>query len=287
MRILFTSDLHGRKSHYLSVARAAVEHRVEAVLLGGDLMAVTGNPFTSDSRQRRFLEEFLVPWLQELRSRIPHLAVPFVLGNHDWSSNLDALQAAEERGDCARVHGRLVALGPRHQILGFQFSPPSPFFVKDLERRDLATDRGFPEESSHRALLSTPEGIVSVVRSEEYFDRHPSIEEELARLPAPEVPSRTVLLCHAPPHGTGLDVLHDGRHVGSRALRRYIESSGFLLSFHGHVHEAPEVSGRMSERIGRTLSFNPGQDYGSWRGVVLDLDNPKAIWHSTLGFRSV
>lgn len=287
MRILFTSDLHGRKSHYRSTARAALEHRVEAVLLGGDLMEVTGNPLTSDVRQRRFMTEFFGPWLQELQSRIPHLAVPLVLGNHDWSSNLDALRPAEERGDCALVHGRLVALGPRHQVLGFQFSPPSPFLAKDLERRDLAADRGFPDDSSHRALLSTPEGIVPVARSEEYFDRHPSIEEEIARLPAPEAPSRTVLLCHAPPHGTGLDILFDGRHVGSRALRRYIESSGFLLSLHGHVHEAPEVSGRIFERIGRTLALNPGQEYDSWRGIVLDLDNPKVIWHSTAGYRTV
>ena len=38
MKILFTSDLHGRKKLYDGLIRTCIEESVDAVILGGDLL---------------------------------------------------------------------------------------------------------------------------------------------------------------------------------------------------------------------------------------------------------
>ncbi len=62
-----------------------------------------------------------------------------------------------------------------------------------------------------------------------------------------------ILLSHAPPHGTTLDIPRAGGHVGSRSVRRYIEEFQPLLCVCGHIHESAGM-----ERLGRTLAVNPG-----------------------------
>ncbi|MDK2383465.1 MAG: metallophosphoesterase family protein [Candidatus Korarchaeota archaeon] len=62
-----------------------------------------------------------------------------------------------------------------------------------------------------------------------------------------------VLVSHAPPHDTKLDVIRSGAHVGSKALREYVEREQPLLCVCGHIHESPGV-----DRIGRTVLVNAG-----------------------------
>ncbi|HBE73812.1 MAG TPA: hypothetical protein DDW31_06995 [candidate division Zixibacteria bacterium] len=62
-----------------------------------------------------------------------------------------------------------------------------------------------------------------------------------------------VLLCHQPPHGTKVDRVMGGLHVGSRRIRQFIEESKPLACFCGHIHESPGV-----DRIGETAVCNPG-----------------------------
>lgn len=67
------------------------------------------------------------------------------------------------------------------------------------------------------------------------------------------VPACDVLLCHAPPARTPLDVLgKNGRHVGSEALRDLAgRHDGTYVC--GHIHEAPGAA-----QIGRCLCLNAG-----------------------------
>ena len=43
-------------------------------------------------------------------------------------------------------------------------------------------------------------------------------------------------------------------HVGSIAVKRFIEERQPLLTLHGHVHEAARLTGEWKIRIGRELS---------------------------------
>jgi Icc-related predicted phosphoesterase len=62
-----------------------------------------------------------------------------------------------------------------------------------------------------------------------------------------------ILISHNPPLNTNCDALDNGMHVGSAAVRAFIETAQPVLCFCGHIHEARSV-----DRIGRTTIINPG-----------------------------
>ncbi len=65
--------------------------------------------------------------------------------------------------------------------------------------------------------------------------------------------SRQVMLAHPPPRDTGLDRVHNGRHVGSVSVRDAIEKQRPALVACGHIHESRGI-----ERIGPTTIVNCG-----------------------------
>ena len=62
-----------------------------------------------------------------------------------------------------------------------------------------------------------------------------------------------VLVSHHPPKDTKLDTVYSGEHIGSSAVRQFIEKNKPSIVFCGHVHEATGI-----DRIGDTLLVNPG-----------------------------
>lgn len=62
-----------------------------------------------------------------------------------------------------------------------------------------------------------------------------------------------ILVSHAPPSDTSVDRTFLGRHVGSKALRDFIETFQPDLVLCGHIHEARGV-----DHIGTSLIINPG-----------------------------
>lgn len=72
-----------------------------------------------------------------------------------------------------------------------------------------------------------------------------------------------IILSHVPPHGTVADRVHFGHHVGSRALREFIEERQPPLVVCGHIHE-----GRGIDRIGETIVVNPGPLFRKYYAVI-------------------
>ena len=70
-------------------------------------------------------------------------------------------------------------------------------------------------------------------------------------------------------------MIHSGQHVGSRAIRRFIEAHQPPLALAGHIHESPRTSASYRDAIGRTQVVNPGQ-FGTSRlcGVWFDPADP-------------
>ena len=65
---------------------------------------------------------------------------------------------------------------------------------------------------------------------------------------------RIKIFCpHAPPRDTACDRIHSGLHVGSTAVRAFVERAQPDLVLCGHIHES-----RGEDRIGRTRVVNPG-----------------------------
>ncbi len=66
-------------------------------------------------------------------------------------------------------------------------------------------------------------------------------------------PQNLILLIHQPPFNTRADCLYGNEHVGSFALRRFVEQVQPLAYFTGHIHE-----GKGIDFIGKTVIVNPG-----------------------------
>ena len=97
-----------------------------------------------------------------------------------------------------------------------------------------------------------------------------TIQQDLAALTQGDDLERAILLMHAPPYDTPLDrAALDGKHydrvpldvhVGSIAVRRFIEQRQPLLTLHGHVHESTRLTGNWKTKIGRTVCINAAHD---------------------------
>ena len=76
--------------------------------------------------------------------------------------------------------------------------------------------------------------------------------------------SQFILVSHAPPMNTRMDVLWSGIHAGSHAIRKFIESEKPSLVLCGHIHEA-----RGKDSINGSLIVNPGPAH---RGLYAMVD---------------
>jgi Icc-related predicted phosphoesterase len=267
-RCFFASDLHGRKDRYEKLF-AAIEREVPgAVLLGGDLL-----PGLAGSGERPFVE-FLADGLERLRHALGD-AYPSVLaipGNDDPAVAMEELRAPEFAGNLELVHGRSARLG-RRTVYGYACVPPTPFALKDYERYDVSRflDPG---------AISPEEGLRSVPADESDI-RYGTIASDLEALVGDAEVGKAVLLFHVPPYATKLDRaaldrrMIDGVpfdvHVGSIAVRRFIEERQPLLTLHGHAHESARLTGAWRDAIGRTRMFSAAHDGPELALVRFDL----------------
>lgn len=79
-----------------------------------------------------------------------------------------------------------------------------------------------------------------------------------------------VLICHQPPFGTPTDHLPNIGHVGSKAVRAYVEKIQPLICFTGHIHEAAVIT-----QVGQTQIINPGPLWLSGQYAYAEIENGK------------
>lgn len=65
--------------------------------------------------------------------------------------------------------------------------------------------------------------------------------------------SKSILISHNPPKDSACDRISSGAHVGSSAVRKFIEEKQPDICICGHIHEA-----KSTDHIGKTLVLNPG-----------------------------
>ncbi|MHB0856266.1 MAG: metallophosphoesterase family protein [Anaerolineae bacterium] len=268
MRIVYAADLHGDIARYRALSALAGAQGADVVILGGDLCAYSryADP------QIAFVETALRDWLRNVPAWV--YAIP---GNVDWPAAVAAMQRLADVGVW-----RILSLDPTElaagwYAIGYSHVPPTPFHRRDAERRDLARDRF---ASAKPIYLSDAEGR-STLAPADALDRRPSIEEELATVGC--LPECSIVVAHTPPFGGSLDVTRAQRHAGSRALQAWIARRQPCVALHGHIHEAPAITFRWAEWIGRSLCVNPGHGE-PLHAVVLDTDAlPHGVWHTVYG----
>ncbi len=150
--------------------------------------------------------------------------------------------------DDASVMAYLNELGINLHGRGFLLNDIGVFGVGGSNPTPFNTPTEFSEEEIGR-LLS--QGHTSVA--------HASIQ---------------IMVPHAPPYNTAADLIPNGMHVGSKAVREFIERVQPDFCLTGHIHEARSV-----DRIGRTVILNPGM-FGS--GGWIELQNESGVWSAVL-----
>jgi Icc-related predicted phosphoesterase len=224
-----------------------------------------------------FLGDFFLTELSAMRTELgeayPKIFV--ILGNDDGRRAESTLVEAGDNGLVSYIHNRKERFG-KWTVYGYSCIPPSPFLLKDWERYDVSryVDPG---------CVSPEEGALSVpIASEEV--RFGTIADDLETLAGSDDLGNAVFLFHAPPYRTDLDrAALDGKsidhvpldvHVGSIAIRRFIEARRPLLTLHGHVHESTRLSGSWLGILGRTVILSAAHDGKELALVRFDLENP-------------
>jgi uncharacterized protein len=262
---VFVSDLHGRPDRLRALAHAIASRKPATLFLGGDLLA----PFGGCDE---FVETF-TRLKRDLGDSYPQVFLIF--GNDDPRAVEAHVVSADDGGLWIHAHERRLEWDG-WEVFGYACVPPTPFGLKDWERYDVSryVDPG----------CLSPEDGVHTVPMDPHHVRYATISRDLTAL-APETSlDRTVWLFHAPPYRTALDRADlDGRivdhvqvdvHVGSIAIRRFIEERQPPITLHGHIHESARLTGAWKETIGRTVMLSAAHDGPELALVTFDRERP-------------
>jgi Icc-related predicted phosphoesterase len=273
-RCLFVSDLHGHIDRYQKLFDVIAEEKPKAVFIGGDFLPI------GSSKGHTVIQDFVTGYLPDELTRLrTSLADDFpriflIMGNDDERAAEPAVWELERRGLLEYIHDRKRILG-QFAVYGYAYVPPTPFLLKDWERYDVSRyiDPGD---------ISPEEGCRSVPVPERER-KHSTIRRDLDRLAGNEALDQAVFLFHAPPYETNLDrAALDGSmidgvpmdiHVGSIAVRRFIEARQPLLTLHGHIHESAALTSSWKDTIGRTHLFSAAHDGPELAVVSFELEN--------------
>jgi Icc-related predicted phosphoesterase len=214
--------------------------------------AMSADPALVDSAYHRLATARLGKWIDLAEERLAGTGIKLYMtgGNDDAQDILGALDE-HARENVVNCEGKRVVIDEdEHLMLSSGLSNPTPW----------NTPREVPDEE----LAAHIEELVAGVSD---F-------------------SRVIFNFHAPPKDSTLDtaaeldwttdppkvVTSGGTPVmagaGSAAVRAAIEKYQPLLSLHGHIHES-----RGQTSIGRTVSVNPGSEYGEGvlRGAIVTI----------------
>lgn len=254
MHCYFTSDLHGNTTRYTTLYHHITTNKPDAVFIGGDLLPTHHSTIPIHD----FITTHILTPIQTLST---HTKFFLILGNDDPRTYEPLFQTADHHGILTYIHQRTTPLPP-YTIAGYAYVPPTPFLLKDWERYDVShhDDVGTipPTEGTHTVPFSPDELC------------HKYIAQDLEDLSHALPLEKTIFLFHSPPYQTALDRADlDGKtvdyapldvHVGSIAIKRFIETHQPLLTLHGHVHESTRLTKHWRITIGKTTCFNGSTD---------------------------
>lgn len=279
MPSFFVSDLHGSIERYQKLFKKIEDEKPRLVFLGGDLLPSGLFLLTRNDQQvTDFLNEFLIPGFSALQEKLgkQYPVIFFILGNDDGRLEEDVLLEAEKKGIWQYIHNKKVRFEDMF-VYGYAYVPPTPFLLKDWEKYDVSmyVDPGcISPEDGWRSVPVPPNQI-----------KYSTIKNDLEQLTQNDDLSRAVFLFHTPPYQTNLDraALDDkiidhvkvDVHVGSIAVKRFIEDRQPLVTLHGHIHESAHITGAWQDKIGSTCAFSAAHDGPELALVRFDLKNPK------------
>ncbi|MFB6183352.1 MAG: metallophosphoesterase [Haloarculaceae archaeon] len=206
---------------------------------------------SDDSQQRQDeifeqeMKERIREWIDFAEERLDGDVPVYVCPGNDDPLFIDEVWEQSDTIDL--VEGELTTIDENYEMVSCGWTQPTPW----------DTDREFDDDDQLEQRL---EEIISQV----------------------DDTSHCIFNFHEPPYDSGLDEAPEldedlrpkfgaqsTEPVGSKAVRKMIETYQPPLSLHGHIHES-----RGEANIGDTIAVNPGSVYseGSLQGAVIDLE---------------
>ncbi len=286
MTFFFASDLHGSIARYDTLLSRILLERPAAVFLGGDLLPshlalLAEGEYSPDA----FITRHLIPAFSEVQRELggKYPQMYLILGNDDPRSAEVEIEQGASLGLWNYIHDRRTVVGG-HPVFGYSYVPPTPFRLKDWERYDVSrfVDPGCVHPTEGWRSVPVPEREINLS----------TIRSDLEAIAPGEDLSGAIVLFHSPPYRTCLDrAALDGQfvdhvpldvHVGSIAIREFIEQRQPLVTLHGPVHESAGMSGNWKDRIGRTEMFTAAHDGPELALVRFSPDDPSAATRELL-----
>lgn len=275
MKVLYTSDLHGHIGLYQELIKLSSSSLTEMIIIGGDLLPslpATKRYEDMIPNQKLFIKEFLHPLFKRIFDETSVRKIFLTAGNWDICYRFIFKESIEGLID---LNQKCYKLNNGYELIGYPFIPPTPFRPKDYEKMD---DNEAPWPPQKRpSYITSYEQLDQLIPIEpyKYFREKETIKEDLDKLIKPSDFKKTIYVMHSPPFGTQLDFIQGGNQGGSKSIKAFIEIHQPILTLHGHIHESPELSGSYIDRIGETLSINPGQFIIEQKlhAVIFDIEN--------------
>lgn len=309
-KLFFATDIHGSEKCWQKLVNAGAFFEVETIILGGD---ITGKGIqalleeTPGTWHTNFLGQEVVAADQdallklETRARTagfyPYRIKPDEFQEFSTSEAyrdriFTQLITESVRGWVELAERKLKGTGRRIIVTA---GNDDPFFINELFEQSsvivYAERRVIQLDENHEMLNEgfsnpTPWHTHREISEEEMLAELTKQAEQLKDV------RNAVFNIHVPPFNSKLDdaplldanlVPVDGGRtyvpVGSKAVRKVIETYQPLLGLHGHIHEA-----KGQAQIGRTVCLNPGSTYGEGilSGYLITLDKK-----SVRGFQPV
>ncbi len=255
----FVSDLHGNVSKYEKLFLQIEKDKPRAVFFGGDLLPA-GLKYRAHSKANpvNFVDGFLAPAFKELKKKLKenYPEVFIILGNDDPRKEEERFLDHEKEGLWHFMHMKKVPLDD-FMVYGYGMVPPTPFLLKDWERYDVSryVDPGCVHPIDGYRTVD-PDGDMEFS----------TIKEDLQALTGNDDLLKAIFLFHTPPYKTMLDragldgVMVDhvpvDVHVGSIAVKEFIEAREPMLTLHGHIHESSRITGQWKQKIGKTMAYS-------------------------------
>lgn len=271
----FVTDLHGSIDRYQKLFTKIEEELPNILFLGGDILPPIFSSSTNNYYDD-FFEDILLKGFLKLKRALgsSYPKVFLILGNDDGVYDEDRIILAENLGVWNYIHNKIIRFG-EYSVYGYNYVPPTPFQLKDWEKYDVSryVDPGCisPEDGKQSKELEKNE------------IKYSTIENDIKKLVNEKNVDKSIFLFHSPPYKTKLDrAALDGKmidyvpldvHVGSIAIKRFIENQQPLLTLHGHIHESAEITGAWKDRIGKTYSFSAAHNGSELALVKFNLES--------------
>lgn len=305
LKIYFTSDIHGSEKCFRKFVNAAKYYQADVMILGGDITGKLMIPVVKQGASRyltRFHGNTIAvegdEELEHIKKQIkfagfyPYVCsqeeVDFLAANEaakDQRFNQLMMESVAEWMDLAEARLREAGIpcymSPGNDdILDLDPILSGSDYIICPDNRVVDVE-GY-EMLSYGYVNETPWDSAREMSDAELGQNLDTLVRQLRN------PERAIFNLHAPPFNTGLDVAPildenfkpvvaggeiQTAPVGSRSVRQLIERYQPILGLHGHIHES-----RASTRIGKSVSLNPGSEYGEGilHGAVVTV-TPKGV----------